>query len=164
MAQGHGTVGIQSLHLPKKVKVSPHIPVDWARSWGVVTSCCRRQNPEFTLICAPEKGYSVLEKYQARMQSSTQGHSESGCGTHFISQDIWSLLIKDVTDVLLGKHGSRSQQWHVVLQIMIEPNLLGKFLLLFPCLFPLTGFLLLPQFTPTMHIHPECRYIQFSRL
>lgn len=94
----------------KKVKLSQQIPVDWARSWGVVTSCCRRQNPEFTLICASEKGYSVPEKYQARMQSSTRGHSESGCGTHFISQDIWSLLIKDVTDVLLGKHGSRSRQ------------------------------------------------------
>lgn len=79
-------------------------------SSGAVTSCCRRQNPEFTLVCASEKGYSAPEKYQARMRSWTGGHSESGCRTHFISQDIWSLLIKDVTDVLLGKHGSRSRQ------------------------------------------------------
>lgn len=94
----------------KKAKLSLHIPVDWAGSRGAVTSCCHRQNPEFMLICASEKGYSVPEKYQARPQSSTRGHSESACRTHFISQDIWSLLIKDVTDVLLGKHGSRPRQ------------------------------------------------------
>lgn len=40
----------------KTEKLSPHIPVDSAGSRGALTSGCRRQNPEFTFICALEKG------------------------------------------------------------------------------------------------------------
>lgn len=40
----------------KTEKLSTHIPADSAGSRGALTSGCRRQNPEFTFICALEKG------------------------------------------------------------------------------------------------------------